>query len=45
MMLAGIAVADRYVLELARTLRDAGSDDSAARLESAYEHQPPGTNN
>ena len=39
MMLAGIAVADRHVIEVARMLRDAGSDDTAARLESGYEHQ------
>ena len=39
MMLAGIAVADRHVIELARMLRDACCDDTAARLESAYEHQ------
>jgi hypothetical protein len=39
MMLAGIAVPDRHVIELARMLRDAGSDDTAARLESGYEHQ------
>ena len=39
MMLAGIAVADRHVIELARILRDAGCDETAARLESGYEHQ------
>ena len=39
MMLAGIAVADRYVLELAGALRGPGSDDTAARLEIGYEHQ------
>ena len=39
MMLAGIAVADRHVIELAGMLREAGSDDTAARLESGYEHQ------
>ena len=39
MMLAGIAVPDRRVLELARKLRDAGCGDTAARLESGYEHQ------
>ncbi len=27
------------MIELARMLRDAGSDDTAARLESGYEHQ------
>ncbi len=39
MMLAGLSVADRHVLALARMLRDAGCDDTAARLESGYEHQ------
>jgi len=39
MMLAGIAVPDRHLIELARMLRAAGSDDTAARLESGYEHQ------
>ena len=39
MMLAGIGVVDRHVLELASKLRDAGCDDTAARLESGYEHQ------
>ncbi len=39
MMLAGLNVVDRYVLELARMLRKAGCDDTAARLESGYEHQ------
>ena len=39
MMLAGIAVADRYVLELARRLRDAGFPITANRLETAYERQ------
>ncbi len=37
MMLAGIPVADKGVLELARLLRDAGFDDTAARLEDAYD--------
>jgi hypothetical protein len=41
MMLAGITVADRSVIELAGMLRGAGCDDTAARLESAYEHQAP----
>ena len=39
MMLAGLSVADRHVIELAGKLRDAGCDDTAARLESGYEHQ------
>ena len=39
MMLAGIAVADRHVIELASKLREADCDDTAARLESGYEHQ------
>jgi hypothetical protein len=39
MMLAGIAVADRHVLDLASKLREAGCGDTAARLESGYEHQ------
>jgi hypothetical protein len=39
MMLAGIAVADRHVIELAGKLRAAGCDETAARLESGYEHQ------
>jgi len=39
MMLAGIPVADRYVLELAGKLRDAGYDHTAERLETAQEHQ------
>ena len=39
MMLAGLNVADRHVIDLARLLREAGCDDTAARLESGYEHQ------
>ena len=39
MMLAGITVPDRHVIEFAQMLRAAGSDDTAARLESGYEHQ------
>jgi hypothetical protein len=39
MMLAAIHVPDRHVLELAQMLRDAGSEGTAARLESGYEHQ------
>lgn len=39
MMLCGIPIADRYVLELARMLRDAGIDDTAERLETAQERQ------
>ena len=38
MVLAGLDVADRHVLELVR-VRDAGSDDTAARLESGYGHK------
>ena len=37
MMLAGIAVEDRLVLELARRLRDAGLTDPAEVLEDAYD--------
>ena len=36
-MLAGIPVRDQDVLELARSLRDAGFDDTAERLENAYD--------
>jgi uncharacterized protein (DUF1778 family) len=36
-MLAGIPVDDRLVLELAGRLRDAGFDDTAATLEDAYD--------
>lgn len=39
MMLAGIPVADRYVLELASRLRDARFDHTAERLETAQERQ------
>jgi hypothetical protein len=35
--LAGISVADRLVLELARRLHDAGLDDAAETLEEAYD--------
>ena len=38
-MLCGIPVADRYVLELAGMLRDAGYDGTAERLETAQERQ------
>jgi hypothetical protein len=38
-MLAGVPVADRLVLELARRLRDAGLDDTAETLEDAYDHE------
>jgi hypothetical protein len=37
MMLAGIAVSDRYVLELASRLRDAGYDHTAERFETAQQ--------
>jgi len=37
MMLAGIPVADKNVLELARLLREAGFDDGAERLEGAWD--------
>ena len=36
-MLAGLPVRDQDVLELARLLRDVGFDDTAERLENAYE--------
>jgi hypothetical protein len=36
MMVAGIPVDDRLVLDLARRLRDAGLDDTAEVLEDAY---------
>jgi hypothetical protein len=39
MLLCGIPVADRHVLELAGELRDSGFDATAARLEGAYERQ------
>ena len=39
MTLAGIPVADRYVLELAGRLDDAGYDHTAERLETAQERQ------
>ena len=37
MMLAGIPVRDQDVLEIARLLRGAGFDDTAGRLEDAYD--------
>jgi len=37
MMLAGIPVADRDVLELARLLRNAGFEDVGERLEGAWD--------
>jgi len=37
MQLAGLPVRDQDVLELARLLRDAGVDDTAERLEDAYD--------
>lgn len=37
MMLAGTPVREADVLELARLIRDAGVDDTAARLEDAYD--------
>jgi hypothetical protein len=39
MMLAGLNVADRYVLELAGRLRDASDPITAERLEGAQERQ------
>jgi len=39
MMLAGIPVADKDVLELARLLREAGFEDVAERLEDAYDSE------
>ena len=39
MMLAGLNVADRHVLELARMLRNAAGSVIAARLENGYENQ------
>jgi hypothetical protein len=39
MVLAGIPVADRDVLELAGRLRDAGFDTTADRVETAQERQ------
>lgn len=36
MMLAGLPVPDRLVLELAERLRGAGFDETAAMLENAY---------
>jgi hypothetical protein len=38
-MLCGIPVPDRHVLELAGKLRDSGFDATAARLEDAYTRQ------
>jgi len=37
MMLAGISVPDKLVLELAGMLRNAGLDQTAATLETAYD--------
>ena len=37
MMLAGIPVRDQDVLEIARLLREAGFDDTAGRLEAAWD--------
>lgn len=39
MVLAGVTVPDRFVLELARTLRNGGHGDTAARLGGAQERQ------
>jgi hypothetical protein len=39
MMLAGLSVPDRDVLELAVLVRDAGFDDVAERLETAYDRE------
>lgn len=39
MILAGIPVAERYIVDLTGRLRDAGFDDTAARLEAAQERQ------
>ena len=39
MMFAGIPVPDRYVLELAARLRDAGYDHTAEQLEGAQERR------
>ena len=37
MFLAGVPVEDKLVLTLAAKLRDAGLDDTAERLETAYD--------
>ena len=37
MVLAGVPIADADVLELARLVQDAGLDDTAERLERAWE--------
>jgi len=37
MMLAGLPVRDQDVLEIARLVRDAGFDNTAERLENAYD--------
>jgi len=39
MMLAGIPVADKDVLELARLLREVGFDEVAVRLEGGYDSE------
>jgi hypothetical protein len=39
MMLAGVPVPDRDVLELAGLVRDAGFDDVAEKLEVAYDRE------
>ena len=39
MFLAGIPVDDKRVLTLAQKLRDAGLDDTAERLETAYDQE------
>jgi hypothetical protein len=38
-MLAGLSVADRNVLELAALVRNAGFDDVAQKLETAYDRE------
>ena len=39
MFLAGVPVDDKRVLTLAAKLRDAGLDDTAERLETAYDRE------
>ncbi len=39
MMLAGVPLADRLTLDLARRLRAAGLDGTAASLEDAYDRE------
>ena len=39
MMLAGVPVPDRLVIQIAQKLRDAGHDDTAERLETAYDQE------